>query len=136
MKKKLLILIVVYNHEKFIEKVLNRIDENLTNKFDVEVLINDDSSTDNTFEVIKSYVDNNNKPFKYTILSNPINQGYGGNQKIGFQYAIKNNFDYVALVHGDGQYAPEYLEKLVEPLVSEEVDFVWGSRMIDKNGAL
>ncbi len=102
MKKKLLILIVVYNHEKFIEKVLNRIDDHLTNKFDVEVLINDDSSTDNTFEVIKSYVDNNNKPFKYTILSNPINQGYGGNQKIGFQYAIKNNFDYVALVHGDG----------------------------------
>ena len=69
MKKKLLILIVVYNHEKFIEKVLNRIDDNLINKFDVEVLINDDSSTDNTFEIIKSYVDNNNKPFKYTILS-------------------------------------------------------------------
>ncbi len=136
MKKKLLILIVVYNHEKFIEKVLNRIDKNLTNKFDVEVLINDDSSTDNTFEVIKSYVDNNSKPFKYTILSNPINQGYGGNQKIGFQYAIKNNFDYVALVHGDGQYAPEYLDKLVEPLISEGTDFVWGSRMINKNGAL
>ena len=136
MKKKLLILIVVYNHEKFIEKVLNRIDDNLINKFDVEVLINDDSSTDNTFEIIKSYVDNNNKPFKYTILSNPINQGYGGNQKIGFQYAIKNNFDYVALVHGDGQYAPEYLEKLVEPLVSENADYVWGSRMINKNGAL
>ena len=58
MKKKLLILIVVYNHEKFIEKVLNRIDEKLINKFDVEVLINDDSSTDNTFEIIKSYVDN------------------------------------------------------------------------------
>ena len=136
MKKKLLILIVVYNHEKFIEKVLNRIDEKLINKFDVEVLINDDSSTDNTFEIIKSYIDNNNKPFKYTILSNPVNQGYGGNQKIGFQYAIKNNFDYVALVHGDGQYAPEYLEKLVEPLVSENADYVWGSRMINKNGAL
>ena len=30
----------------------------------------------------------------------------------------------------------EYLEKLVEPLVSEEIDFVWGSRMINKNGAL
>ena len=89
-----------------------------------------------TFEVIKSYVDNNSKPFKYTILSNPINQGYGGNQKIGFQYAIKNKFDYVALIHGDGQYAPEYLEKLIEPLVSEGADFVWGSRMINKNGAL
>ena len=62
-------------------------------------------------------------------ISNPINQGYGGNQKIGFLYAIKNNFDYVALVHGDGQYAPEYLEKLVGPLVNTDIDAVFGSRI-------
>jgi len=69
-------------------------------------------------------------------LSNPVNQGYGGNQKIGFLYAIKNNFDFVALIHGDGQYAPEYLETLVEPLNDENTDAVFGSRMINKNGAL
>ena len=42
MKKKLLILIVAFNHEKFIHKVLDRINENLTNIYDVEILINDD----------------------------------------------------------------------------------------------
>ena len=137
MKKKLLILIVAYNHEKFIDKVLDRINEDLTNKYNVEILINDDSSSDKTLEVTKNYVKNNqNKKFKYTILSNPINQGYGGNQKIGFLYAIKNNFDFVALVHGDGQYAPEYLETLIEPLLDQKVDAVFGSRMINKNGAL
>ena len=52
------------------------------------------------------------------------------------QYAIKYNFDNLILLHGDGQYAPEYLEKLVEPLVSENIDYVWGSRMINKKGAL
>jgi len=57
-------------------------------------------------------------------------------KKLDFLYAIKNNFDFVALVHGDGQYAPEYLEKLVDPLNGENIDAVFGSRMIDKNGAL
>ena len=51
MKKKLLILIVAFNHEKFIKKVLNRIDENLINTYDVEILINDDSSSDETVKV-------------------------------------------------------------------------------------
>jgi hypothetical protein len=40
-----------------------------------------------------------------TILHNPINQGYGGNQKIGYHYTIKHGFNYVALIHGDGQCA-------------------------------
>ena len=136
MKKKLLILIVAFNHEKFIHKVLDRINENLTNIYDVEILINDDSSSDETVKVAKEYIENSNKKFKYTILSNPINQGYGGNQKIGFLYAIKNNFDYVALVHGDGQYAPECLELLVGPFLDDNIDAVFGSRMINKNGAI
>ncbi len=136
MKKKLLILIVAFNHEKFIHKVLDRINENLTNTYDVEILINDDSSSDKTVKVAKDYIETSNKKFKYTILSNPINQGYGGNQKIGFLYAIKNNFDYVALVHGDGQYAPECLELLVSPFSDNKIDAVFGSRMINKNGAI
>ena len=104
-KKKLLVLVVAYNHEKFIEKVLRRIKQDITQNYEIEILINDDSSTDRTLEVTKNYIEKNkDKNFKYTILSNPENQGYGGNQKIGFLYAIKNKFDYVALLHGDGQY--------------------------------
>lgn len=136
MKKKLLILIVAFNHEKFIHKVLDRINENLTNTYDVEILINDDSSSDKTVKIAKEYIENSNKKFKYTILSNPINQGYGGNQKIGFLYAIKKKFDYVALVHGDGQYAPECLELLLTPFSDNKIDAVFGSRMINKNGAI
>jgi glycosyltransferase involved in cell wall biosynthesis len=136
MKKKLLILIVAFNHEKFIQKVLNRIDEKLNDIYEVEILINDDSSSDKTVQLTKEYIEQSDKKFRYTVLSNPVNQGYGGNQKIGFLYAIKNNFDYVALVHGDGQYAPEYLESLLKPFSNENVDAVFGSRMINKNGAI
>ena len=125
MKKKLLVLIVAYNHEKFIKSVLDRINDNLFKTYEVEVLINDDFSSDNTLNITKEYIKNNtDKKIKSTVLSNPVNQGYGGNQKIGFLYAMKNDFDFVALVHGDGQYAPEYLETLVEPLNDESTDAV------------
>ena len=127
MKKKLLVLIVAYNHEKFIKSVPDRINDNLFKTYNVEVLINDDSSLDNTLNITKDYIKNNShKKIKYTVLSNPVNQGYGGNQKIGFLYAIKNNFDFVALIHCDGQYAPEYLETLVEPLNDDNTDAVFG----------
>ena len=56
------------------------------------------------------------------MLFNPVNQGYGGNQKIGYFYAIENGFDFVALVHGDGQYAPECLPDLLRPLRDGEAD--------------
>jgi glycosyltransferase involved in cell wall biosynthesis len=39
------------------------------------------------------------------------------------------------LLHGDGQYAPEYLPQMVEPIVSGRADIVFGSRMITQGGA-
>lgn len=135
-KKKLLIYIVTFNHEKFIVDVLNRIPKKLSETYEVEILINDDSSSDSTFKRTYKFIENLKSNFKFKIFSNPKNQGYGGNQKIGYHYAIKNNFDYVALLHGDGQYAPEYLEILVEPLNTNEVDAVFGSRMLTRGAAL
>ena len=135
--KKLLIYIVAFNHEKFIEKVLNRIDKKIFDKFETEILINDDHSADNTFKIIKNYKnENKNKGCKIKILSNPVNLGYGGNQKIGYHYAIKNKFDYVALLHGDGQYAPEVLEDLINEMSNQNAMAVFGSRMITKGSAL
>ncbi len=132
--KRLLIFIVAYNAETTIEKVLSRIPASLHSD-DVEVLIIDDSSRDNTFAEGLRYQQRNCE-FKITVLRTPQNQGYGGNQKLGYRYAIDNGFDIVALVHGDGQYAPEKLPALLEPLLRGEADAVFGSRMLNKRAAL
>lgn len=132
--KRLLIFVVAYNAEATIEKVLTRIPRSL-HTHDVEVLIIDDSSQDTTFATGLRYQQQNTN-FKLTVLRNPDNQGYGGNQKLGYRYAIDNNFDFVALIHGDGQYAPEKLPQLLAPLVRGQADAVLGSRMIDKGAAL
>jgi glycosyltransferase involved in cell wall biosynthesis len=133
---RLLIFIVAYNAENTIENVLKRIPKSLSRLYDVEILIIDDSSQDSTFERSELIKRSGVLPFKITVLFNPINQGYGGNQKIGFHYAINNSFDFVALVHGDGQYAPECLPELVHVLANKEADAVFGSRMMQGNSAL
>ena len=132
--KRILIFIVAYNAERTIESVLDRIPGELRRN-NVEVLIIDDSSKDETFKTGLRREDQSGD-FRVTILRTPVNQGYGGNQKLGYRYAIDHGFDVVALLHGDGQYAPEKLPALLEPFFTGDADAVFGSRMIHKADAL
>ncbi len=134
-KPRVLIFIVAYNAEKTIEKVLTRIPDTLR-QYDTEILIIDDASADETFKTAVQARLRGLVPYKLTVLQNPVNQMYGGNQKIGFHYAVEKGFDVVALVHGDGQYAPEALPTLLEPLIEGKADAVFGSRMMTLTGAL
>lgn len=134
-KPRLLILIVAYNAEKTIASVLARVPHSIAEDYAVEVLVIDDASGDQTFECGHAVASEGSFPFPLTVLFNPVNQGYGGNQKIGYFYAIKNGFDFVALVHGDGQYAPESLPELLRPLKDGEADASFGSRMMEKGAA-
>jgi glycosyltransferase involved in cell wall biosynthesis len=129
-RRRLLVFVVAYNAESTLEKVLSRIPESLAENYQVEILAIDDASTDRTFEVGNRIKRTDSSPFRLHVLVNPENQGYGGNQKLGYHYALNNDFDFVALLHGDGQYAPEFLPALVEPLREGSADAVFGSRML------
>jgi glycosyltransferase involved in cell wall biosynthesis len=134
-KKRILILVVAYNAERTIQQVLRRIPPCLA-EYETEVLIIDDASADRTFEEAHAYERSAAAPFPITVLYNPINQGYGGNQKVGFTYAIEKGYDIVALIHGDGQYAPECLPELLRPLLEGTAEAVFGSRMMRRFAAL
>ncbi len=135
-RPRLLIFVVAYNAEKTITNVLDRIPDSIQTLCDVEVLVIDDASKDRTFDATLDHRAAEKVRFPTHILRNPVNQGYGGNQKIGYHFAIENEFDFVALVHGDGQYAPERLPDLVRPLVDGTADAVFGSRMMSQFGAI
>jgi len=113
-----------------------RVPESLNETYDTEILIIDDGSKDNTFERGETIKGTEKIPFKMTVLFNPVNQGYGGNQKIGYQFAIREGFDIVALLHGDGQYAPEKLPDLLGPFKNGKADAVFGTSMSAQFGAL
>jgi glycosyltransferase involved in cell wall biosynthesis len=133
-KKKILIFIVAYNATSTLWRVLDRIPEKVF-QHDCHILVIDDHSADDTFETAVRYRDSH-PGRNVVVLFNPENQGYGGNQKIGYQYAIEKGFDVVALLHGDGQYAPEMLEELIAPVLMGEVDAVLGTRMAQPSRAL
>jgi glycosyltransferase involved in cell wall biosynthesis len=131
---KVAIFIVAFQAEHFIASVLERIPLRLRDRFS-EVLVIDDSSSDHTFETARAAA----KRMGFgnvTVLRTPFNRGYGGNQKLGYLHAIKQGFDYVILLHGDGQYAPEFLPQIVNALGEAEPDALIGSRMINRRDAL
>jgi len=134
-KPRVLIFVVAYNAERTIESVLSRIPVSLADEYEVEILAIDDSSRDRTFEIGHKIEKSGALRFPLRVLFNPVNQGYGGNQKIGYHFAIKNNFDFVALLHGDGQYAPEVLPELLKPLHQGIADAAFGSRMLSRGAA-
>ena len=126
------VLIVAYNAEDTLARVLDRIPQDFAQQID-SILVCDDASTDNTHQVGLEYKSGSNLPL--TIVRHEINLGYGGNQKTGYQWALEKNLDAVILLHGDGQDAPEYLPQMVEPIISGRADVVFGSRMITQGGA-
>jgi glycosyltransferase involved in cell wall biosynthesis len=134
-KPKLLVFVIAYHAESTLRSVLERIPRSIFGRYECEVLVVDDASEDRTFAIGREY-QRGHPEIPMTVLRNEYNQGYGGNQKVGYAYASARKFDFVAMVHGDGQYAPEELPRLLEPLRLGEADAVFGSRMMDRFGAL
>ena len=132
---RLLIFVIAYWAESTLSKVLDRVPRSIFADYSCEILVIDDASEDRTFQIGHEYR-GLHPDIRMTVLRNEHNQGYGGNQKVGYAFAIAEGFDFVAMVHGDGQYAPEELPKLVAPLRDSVADAVFGSRMTTRFGAL
>jgi 2-polyprenyl-3-methyl-5-hydroxy-6-metoxy-1,4-benzoquinol methylase len=130
--KKIGILVVAYNAVSTLATVLDRIPAGFRPKV-AEVVVSDDASQDSTYLVGLGYSQTSDLPI--TVIRQPRNLGYGGNQKAGYRYAIDHGLDIVVLLHGDGQYAPESLPEIVAPLERGECDAVFGSRMMIKGAA-
>jgi glycosyltransferase involved in cell wall biosynthesis len=130
--KRLGILVVAYNAASTLAQVLDRIPRDLVPRIE-RVLVSDDASSDATYLVGLGYQQKSDLPL--TVISQPRNLGYGGNQKAAYNWAIEHGLDVVVLLHGDGQYAPEVLPSIIEPLELDKCDAVLGSRMMEPGGA-
>jgi 2-polyprenyl-3-methyl-5-hydroxy-6-metoxy-1,4-benzoquinol methylase len=127
------ILVVAYNAATTLTSVLDRIPADFRSRI-ASILVSDDHSHDDTLGVGLEY-QQRGTDLPLTLVRQSRNLGYGGNQKFGYRWAIEHGLDVVVLLHGDGQYAPELLADLVEPVVSGRADVVLGSRMIERGQA-
>jgi glycosyltransferase involved in cell wall biosynthesis len=93
-----------------------------------EVILVDDSSTDETVRLARE--------LPLHLVWHPHQTGYGANQKTCYLEALQHDADVVVMLHPDGQYEPELIPRMVEPILAGEADLVLGSRLLVPGSAL
>lgn len=121
---KLSIIIPVYNESKTILKILDKIENQ--NNIKKQLIIIDDFSTDDSLIKIKSY------KFKseHIIICHDKNIGKGGCVKSA---KSKVDGDLVLIQDADLEYDPSDYENLIRPIIKENYEVVYGSRVLGKN---
>lgn len=134
---KVLVLIPCFNVANYIEDVFNDLpwQEISKREEDFTFLVINDGSIDDTLIASERIQDKFQKQ-NICVLSNKTNIGYGGVQKIGLTFASNYNFDFIVLLHGDGQYTPKLILNLLVPAIDKNYDLILGSRMKNKISAL
>ncbi len=127
-RAKVAVVVVASNAAETLASVLDQLPSSFKEKVE-HVVVCDDASGDTTYSVGKDYQAHTDLPL--TVIRRPRNLGYGGNQKAAYKWAVERGLDIVVLLHGDGQYAPEVIEDLLQPLEDGSADAVLGSRLID-----
>lgn len=126
--QRVLLVVVAYEAERHVTDVFDRVPAAFWNHPSAELLYLDDASSDRSPSRLQAWLDER-RVGNAVVARNPYNQGYGGNQKLGFRYAIDNGFDLAVLLHGDGQYAPELLPEFIARFLEDDADVVLGTRM-------
>ena len=121
-EKKILVFTATYNEKESIEKLILGIKENLPLS---SIFIIDDNSPDGTAAIIKEL---QIKVENLDLLVRDKKSGLDSAHKLAFEYAKKNNFDYLITMDADFSHDPKELTKIVENLHSNS--FVLGSRYV------
>ena len=117
--KKLSIIIPVYNEKNTILKILDLV-EKVVLPLEKEIIIVDDGSTDGTEELLEKLDIN-----KYKIFFQGKNRGKGAALRVGFSEATG---DIIIIQDADLEYDPEDYKKLLQPILDDKADAVFGSR--------
>ncbi len=127
-KDRILVFIPAYNCEKQITRVLAQL-EGRVSGYISEVIIVNNLSTDNTVEAAKKYLSEHSLP-PCRIINNDSNYNLGGSHKTAFNYALKNRFDYVIVLHGDDQADIRDFLPVLEKRIYRKYDCILGSRFM------
>ena len=119
--REVLIIIPAYDEEGGIRKVLRKVPKNLLG-YEVKTVVVDDGSSDATAAIAREE--------GVPVISHVVNRGQGDALRTGFAIAQLERADIVINLDADGQYKPEEIERLVEPIIEDEADFVLGSRFM------
>ncbi|MCD4679137.1 MAG: glycosyltransferase family 2 protein [Bacteroidales bacterium] len=122
---KLSIIIPAYNEEATIQQILDKVIEvSLINNIQKEIIIINDSSTDNTQAIVEDYM-STHKEISIELINQQRNRGKGAAIHKGIDVA---GGDYLIIQDADMEYDPEEYNTLLKPVMMGTADVVYGSR--------
>ena len=121
MKKKISIIIPVYNEKNTIKKCLEKVLQSKIYNFEKEIIISDNNSNDGTQEILRGVNDPHVK-----ILYREINEGKGANLINAIAHVTG---DIVIMQDADLEYSPDDYEDLLRPFIKYDADVVYGTRL-------
>ncbi len=121
-KSQIGLVIPAFNEGKVIGAVL----ENLKKNGYDNIIVIDDGSSDNTYEIAKNAGVN--------VLQHSINRGLGGALGTGLAAGVRKGYDVVITFDADGQHAVADIERVAAPILQGKYDVVIGSRLKNHDG--
>lgn len=122
---KLIIQVPCYNEAETLEVALNDLPKHIDGIDEIEYLIINDGSKDNTVEVAKKWGVN-------YVVNFRRNKGLAKGFMAGLDACLRNGADIIVNTDADNQYNGDDIEKLVRPILEGKTDIVIGERPIDQ----
>jgi glycosyltransferase involved in cell wall biosynthesis len=116
---KLSVVIPVYNEEQWVAELIRRV---LAVPIPKEVIVVDDCSTDGTRDILRELDGGDVR-----VIYQKVNQGKGAALREGFRHATG---DIVLVQDADLEYDPAEYPRLIQPILENQADVVFGSRFI------
>ncbi|WP_246540164.1 glycosyltransferase family 2 protein [sulfur-oxidizing endosymbiont of Gigantopelta aegis] len=118
---KISIVIPCYKEEKLLGQVI----EGLPDFVDTIIVV-DDNSPDNTYEVAQNYA---LKDSRILVIQHKKNEGVGGAISTGYKKSLQLDAHIAVVMAGDAQMDPEELPLLLDPIIEESYDYAKGDRL-------
>ena len=113
-----LVMVPTLNEQRGIRRVLRDVPK------DIDVLVVDGGSTDETVEVARQY--------RVRVIRQKFGRGKGCGVRTGMEFFLSSKYDVLCMIDGDGSNDPEELPKMIEAMKDEKAEVVLGSRVRGK----
>ncbi len=120
---KIFVVIPAWNEAERIRPVL----ESLIS-LPYELVVVDDASSDDTYQIVSQY--------PVSLLRHRVNRGQGAALQTGNDYALSKGADIIVHFDADGQFLVEEIKDIIEPLINNQADIVFGSRFLAKKSQM
>jgi glycosyltransferase involved in cell wall biosynthesis len=120
---KVWIIIPAYNEQNNIAKVIKELLTKTAN-----IIVVNDASVDETAKIMET--------LPVVAVHHTINRGQGAALQTGTELALQKGAEIIVHFDADGQMQVEDIEKVIEPIINQQAEIVFGSRFLDANSQI